>query len=709
MLGQIATYQGRFLLPLTNCWTKFLGAASSSRNLLDGICTLIRKLTLLNVLKKLAPRSLIAGRSCPTLSLNIVGSSDMEAGEYADACLGLENACPETMSPVPLGCPAPCATLDTPSDPLGHRLLAEQNQELNTAAGCSNDAPQHSHAHLSHLQSPQSPTWKSLLAEFCDDQDSPNDHGIVDDYKTLASLTSDDTQTAEVEKLISDSAIHAQRRDALMKAFPVPVFHYPKMEALSQDDLVEINFMAEIFFAAQAWEYAYRLYSLIFDSWNSISAGIPHSGRVRSAMKVAQAASTQSQCTSAIQLLEDILTGYELSKSDGAELYLIHSQLADVLRKSGDTEGAQRYMQSVSANIPFRPSGEHQSALLAPDLRVSCFLVQEHTSRMAIPHALDRFMTVVSPRQSRRLSFQGALRPLLTWCATVLEDQVLAQSMGVTRRPDFVAEPAVRYPVSDDRDCRSTQLMLLFCLLWKASEREHVETSERGCGFEVIEAATSVHGYTEMIRQQTYMSKPRIFSAIACMTIPLHSRASKGGPGQILSSELYEHAHTNIQELWRLTDLEVEDMFMKAHAESSTLDADAKKVLCTTDITPPSPNGFVRDFIRRHVSIKLSNYGFEKVAKALDIWATDAQGPEHYYYWRWLRSHNTCFLLSSPGASNLSGLGSMQSLADRIREITKPSAAEFEEVDLQPGSVPMQRSSLSQGLMRHRVYCTVLY
>jgi hypothetical protein len=88
-------------------------------------------------------------------------------------------------------------------------------------------------------------------------------------------------------------------------------------------------------------------------------------------MKAAQTVFIQSQCNSAILLLENILEGYrrlfssedhreplQYQLDDYVEVYLIYSQLADALRKNEDTRKAQGYLQSVSKNIPFRASRE---------------------------------------------------------------------------------------------------------------------------------------------------------------------------------------------------------------------------------------------------------------------------------------------------------------------------------------------------------------
>jgi hypothetical protein len=397
----------------------------------------------------------------------------------------------------------------------------------------------------------------------------------------------DASHAVELEKLKSDSENHAQRRNYLMESNPVSVSHHLEMEALSKDDMSEIYLMADIFFAAQAWEYAYRLYVLILNSWDIQLVGVCHSGRALSAMKAAQTVFIQSQCSSAILLLENILEGYrrlfssedhreplQYQLDDYVEVYLIYSQLADALRKNEDTRKAQGYLQSVSKNIPFRASRERQSTLLASDLRASYFLVQEQTSRLAISHVLNQFKTAISLRQSLRFSIREALLPLVHWCATVFDDQVSAQSGKITRRYDFTAEPNVPYPVMNYRDRRSTQFTLLFCLFWRAFERERVETSLASRVVEIIEIPTSVNDYAETIRRQMNISKSSIFSAIASLVIIVRSPTSEGSPGQILSSELYKQACANLQDIRWLPDSNIENMFLKTHANCSTLDVD---------------------------------------------------------------------------------------------------------------------------------------
>jgi hypothetical protein len=622
----------------------------------------------------------------------------MKASDDTDAPVASNSALPQTPPPSLVKSLGRNANLDSLGDSLGRKSPAERSNELITASHHMTAAPMHFPGHLPYLQSTVSWIPTSFPQEKWDGQELLDDREILNKYTMIASQTSDELQTAELRNRISHFESHAHRRHDLMKANPIPVFHHPDMEALSTDDMVEISFMADIFFAAHAWEYSYRLYSLLIDSWNIKRVGIGHPGRVRSAIKLAQAALTQSQCASAIRLLEEILAGYQEWFID-AELHLLNSHLSDVLRKSGNTQNAQQHMESVSIIVPFNPGREHQSALIAPDLRVACSLVQEHASQLAVPDATGRFLAAISLRESRRSSTQEALRPLLRWCVVVLEDHVNTQSGSTTWSPNEIGESNTIYPLSDDTDRRSRQFTLVFCRLWRALEEERGERYRPGRVCEVVQNPTSLSDCTEVIRQQTYIPIPSIVSAIASMAVPLHSQAPTGSPSQISSSELYKQAQAYLLMLLRLTDSEIESLFLKTHANSTTLDVDAKRV---TNPIPHSSNGFVKDFVRRHVWINLSHYGFQKVAKALDINCTDALGVENYYG-RWLQKHKSCFLLSSPGASNLSGLASMESLADRIRAIAEPKAADFEEVGTQPGSQPMQRSSLSWGLMWHTV------
>jgi hypothetical protein len=91
---------------------------------------------------------------------------------------------------------------------------------------------------------------------------------------------------------------------------------------------------------------------------------------------------------------------------------------------------------------------------------------------------------------------------------------------------------------------------------------------------EIIEIPTSVNDYAETIRRQMNISKSSIFSAIASLVIIVRSPTSEGSPGQILSSELYKQACANLQDIRWLPDSNIENMFLKTHANCSTLDVD---------------------------------------------------------------------------------------------------------------------------------------
>jgi hypothetical protein len=104
------------------------------------------------------------------------------------------------------------------------------------------------------------------LRSYWDSRERLDDDEILNNYRSFAGHMIDASHAVELEKLKSDSENHAQRRNYLMESNPVSVSHHLEMEALSKDDMSEIYLMADIFFAAQAWEYAYRLYVLILNS-----------------------------------------------------------------------------------------------------------------------------------------------------------------------------------------------------------------------------------------------------------------------------------------------------------------------------------------------------------------------------------------------------------------------------------------------------------
>ena len=155
-----------------------------------------------------------------------------------------------------------------------------------------------------------------------------------------------------------------------------------------------------------------------------------HQGRLRSDIKVAKGSFySVTVCFSTFCCLSAYYWVMKVEISKPTTLrYTFYTHIGDVLRKSGAAQEAQQYVQSTSAIIRFSQYRESQSSLLAPDLRISCSLLQEHASRLALSDAMNRFMTAFSLRKSPRLPIEGALHPLLNWYAAILGQQVNTQS-----------------------------------------------------------------------------------------------------------------------------------------------------------------------------------------------------------------------------------------------------------------------------------------
>jgi hypothetical protein len=180
----------------------------------------------------------------------------IEASGNAHAPVALNSARPQTPPPPLVKSLGRNANLDTSGDSLSRKSPSESNEPITSSYHIA--APP---MHLPGDPPYWPPTVSWIPTGFAQDKrdGQPLDNReILNKDETFASQTSG-MQTAQSRNQISNFESHANRRYDPIKENPLPVFHHPDMEALSIDDMIDISFMADVFFAAHSWEFSYRL------------------------------------------------------------------------------------------------------------------------------------------------------------------------------------------------------------------------------------------------------------------------------------------------------------------------------------------------------------------------------------------------------------------------------------------------------------------